>query len=226
MKTIKKLHYITSGRNAPSIIDEVTQFLTGGGRWVQLRMKDTPINEIIETAKKLKTECKKFNATLIIDDHPEVCIASDANGVHLGKNDMPVLQARKLLGPNMLIGATANTINDIKKLSDLKVDYIGLGPYRFTTTKKDLSPIIGLEGYRLIIKQMRKEEIKIPVVAIGGIGLGDIPEILNTGVHGFAIATGIKQSGTASETTKAMLALINYHQQTLDTENLTQINIQ
>ncbi len=99
---------------------------------------------------------------------------------------MPVAEARGILGKEFIIGGTANTFDDVKMHYKAGADYIGCGPFRFTTTKKDLSPVLGLEGYRSIILQMKEANIHLPIVAIGGITLEDIPSIMETGITGIA----------------------------------------
>ena len=111
-----------------------------------------------------------------------------ADGVHLGLKDMPVREARRILGDGFIIGGTANTFAHVMMHYEASANYIGCGPFRFTTTKKNLAPILGLEGYRSITEQMRSHGINIPVVAIGGIEAADIPAILATGVNGIALS--------------------------------------
>ncbi|MDO7742297.1 MAG: thiamine phosphate synthase, partial [Pedobacter sp.] len=129
-----------------------------------------------------------YEAKLIVNDYPRIALQADAWGVHLGLDDMPVPEARALLGPDKCIGGTANTFADIQRRAAEGADYIGLGPFRFTTTKKNLSPIVGLQGYTELMKQMREAGITIPVIAIGGINPADIPAILQTGIYGIAIS--------------------------------------
>ena len=121
----------------------------------------------------------------------ELVERAGADGVHLGKNDMPVDEARKILGNGKIIGGTANTIEDIVRLHKQGADYIGCGPFRFTTTKKKLSPVLGLEGYKSIVQNMRDKGIDLPIVAIGGITVADIPAIMATGVTGIALSGAI-----------------------------------
>jgi thiamine-phosphate pyrophosphorylase len=164
--------------------------LEGGCKWIQLRMKEASAEEVESMALRIKPLCKKQNATFIIDDHVEVCKKTGADGVHLGKNDMPPAEARKILGNQFIIGGTCNTYEDILTLKD-HVDYIGCGPFRFTTTKKNLAPVLGLEGYRDIVWNCRSNGIKIPIVAIGGITADDIPDIFNAGANGIALSGAI-----------------------------------
>lgn len=126
-----------------------------------------------------------------------------SDGVHVGKHDMPVNQARALLGEKPVIGGTANTFEDVCRHYRAGATYIGCGPYRFTTTKKNLSPVLGVEGYRLIVGQMEAAEIRIPMVAIGGIAYDDIPPILATACAGHRLVgqhLESRQSGRRDET--------------------------
>lgn len=179
--------------------------LEGGCKWVQLRMKDAPEEEVLACAKKALPLCRQHGAKFILDDHVELVETAGANGVHLGKNDMPVDEARKILGPDKIIGGTANTIDDIIRLHRQGADYIGCGPFRFTTTKKKLSPVLGLEGYRDIVLKMRENGIDLPIVAIGGITVDDIPAIMGTGVTGIALSGAILNAEDPKSMTESIL---------------------
>jgi thiamine-phosphate pyrophosphorylase len=125
---------------------------------------------------------------LIINDRVEVAAAVDADGVHVGREDMSVREARRLLGESKIVGGTANTLEDIREHCLGGADYIGLGPYRFTATKKKLSPILGLDGYQRIMRAMEADGMDIPVMAIGGVGVADVGPLLETGVYGVAFS--------------------------------------
>ena len=142
------VQFITHYTDQYTYLDSVRIALEGGCRWIQLRMKDTPTEDILPIAKETLTLCRQYEATFIIDDHVELAKQIKADGVHLGKLDMPITEARSILGKNFIIGGTANTLEDIRMHYEAGADYIGCGPYRFTTTKKNLSPVLGLEGYR------------------------------------------------------------------------------
>jgi thiamine-phosphate pyrophosphorylase len=181
--------------------------LEGGCKWIQLRMKEASAKEIESMALRIKPLCKKHNAVFIIDDHVEICKKTAACGVHLGKNDMPPAEARKILGNQFIIGGTCNTYEDILAIKD-SVDYIGCGPFRFTTTKKNLAPTLGLEGYRNIVWNCRSNGINIPIVAIGGITIDDIPDILNTGINGIALSGAILNAENPKKETERILKTI------------------
>ena len=150
----------------------------GGCRWIQLRMKDASPEEREQEAVRVQELCRTYGATFIIDDDVELVKKLKADGVHLGKNDMPIAEAREILGKDFIIGGTANTFDDVVSHYRAGADYIGCGPFRFTTTKKNLSPILGLEGYRNLVRQMHEHGINLPIVAIDGIPCDEIPAIL------------------------------------------------
>ena len=136
---------------AVSYLDSVRIALEGGCRWIQLRMKDAPEDEVRAAAGKALPLCRQYGATLILDDRVELVRETGADGVHLGLTDMPVAEARRILPRGQyIIGGTANTLEDIRMHAASGADYIGCGPFRFTTTKDParLAPTLGLEGYR------------------------------------------------------------------------------
>lgn len=185
------IQFITHSNERYDHVEGAKLALQGGCRWIQLRMKDAMEIAFLRAAKKIRRLCDEYHATFILDDHVEWVGLTGADGVHLGKNDMPVDEARKMLGRNRIIGGTANTFEDVERLSRQGADYIGCGPFRFTTTKKNLSPVLGLEGYRSITAQMKAHDIQLPIVAIGGILHQDIPAIMQTGVTGIAVSGAI-----------------------------------
>ncbi len=185
------LQFITHFTERYSYVDSARMALEGGCRWVQLRMKGAGEEELVEAAREVRALCDRYGATFIIDDHAGLVTATGADGVHLGRNDMPVAEARRLLGPDAIIGGTANTFDDVLAHTEAGADYIGCGPFRFTTTKEKLSPVLGTEGYRRIVGRMREAGITLPMVAIGGIGLDDLPQIMDTGVAGIALSGSV-----------------------------------
>lgn len=202
-----ELQFITHFTEKYSYYDSARMALEGGCRWIQLRMKDASLEEVEQEALRVQALCRTYHATFIIDDHVELVKKIHADGVHLGKHDMPVAEARRLLGNGFIIGGTANTFDDVKMHYEAGADYIGCGPFRFTTTKKNLSPILGLEGYRRIVSQMKEAGINLPIVAIGGITREDIPAILQTGVTGVALSGTILRADNPTEETRRILAI-------------------
>ena len=185
------IQFISHYTDQYSYLDSIRLALDGGCRWVQLRMKDASIHDFLRIGKEVRRLCDSYQATFILDDHVELVRELGADGVHLGKKDMPVAEARKILGNDYIIGGTANTFDDVKMHYEASANYIGCGPFRFTTTKQGLAPVLGLEGYRSIIAQMSAEGIDLPMVAIGGITAEDIPAIMQTGVSGIALSGAV-----------------------------------
>ena len=201
------VQFITHCTRRYSYLDSARMALEGGCRWIQLRMKDRPLEEVEAVARQVQALCKEHGAIFIIDDHVHLAQKLEADGVHLGKQDMPVAEARRVLGEGFLIGGTANTFDDIVQHRQGGADYIGCGPFRYTSTKKNLSPVLGLEGYAAIMRQMDEAGIGLPVVAIGGITKEDIPAILQTGVHGIALSGSVLRAESPAEEMKAILSL-------------------
>ena len=199
------VQFITHYTDRYTYLDSVRIALEGGCRWIQLRMKDASPEEIIPVAKEAMAMCRPYGATFIIDDHVALVKQLGADGVHLGKNDMPTSEARKILGKDFIIGGTANTFEDVRMHAEAGADYIGCGPFRFTTTKKNLSPVLGLEGYADIVSRMKSEGIDLPIVAIGGITKEDIPSLMRTGITGIAISGSVLRAENPIEEMKEII---------------------
>lgn len=182
-----KLQYISQGASAKEQYNNIQEALDAGCDWVQLRFKKASSQIITPLAEQVKKLCTDYTATFIINDHPEVAKETDADGVHLGLEDMTITEAKLIVGDKIL-GGTANTLQDVLQRVKEGCSYIGLGPFRFTTTKEKLSPILGLEGYAAIMKELSNHQIDIPIYAIGGIVAEDIAAIIQTGVYGVAVS--------------------------------------
>lgn len=204
------LQFISHYTDKYSYLDSIRMALEGGCRWVQLRMKDATDDEMRPVALEAQAMCKAAGATFIIDDHVALVKELHADGVHLGKKDMPIKEARALLGKDFIIGGTANTLEDVKAHYEDGADYIGCGPFRFTTTKKGLSPVLGIEGYRNIVKGMKKAGIDLPIVAIGGITADDIPAIMATGVTGVALSGTVLRAEKPVEEMEKLIKVIGH----------------
>lgn len=187
-----RLQFITHYNENCSYEDSSKIALEGGCRWIQLRIKDAEEKFLEQKALRVQSMCREYGATFIIDDNVLLAKKIGADGVHLGKNDMPVAQARQILGEKFIIGGTVNSFDDILyHLKNGTPDYFGCGPFRFTSTKKNLAPVLGFEGYRDIVLKMREKGVEIPLVAIGGITKEDIPQLLECGVSGIALSGSI-----------------------------------
>ncbi len=205
-----RLQFITHYTQKYSYTDSARIALEGGCKWVQLRMKDADDLLLEQTALVVQTMCREYGATFIIDDNVALAKKIGADGVHLGKNDMPVAQARKILGEHFIIGATVNSFEDVlPHLQESSPDYFGCGPYRFTSTKQKLAPILGLEGYRSIIGKIRESNISIPIVAIGGICKEDVSLLMETGIDGIALSGSVLRADNPIDQMRRIKDIIN-----------------
>ena len=183
-----KLQYISQGATAIKQLHNIQQALGAGCNWIQLRYKNATTDDITALAKQVKKICTHYTATFIINDHPHIAKAVDAEGVHLGLTDLSVSEAKKIVGTDKIIGGTANTLEHVLQRVEEGCSYIGLGPLRFTTTKEKLSPVLGLQGYKKIMDELAQQQIQIPIYAIGGIVMEDMEAIMQTGVYGVAVS--------------------------------------
>lgn len=187
---MERLQYISQGQTLTEQKSNILKALGAGAKWIQVRWKEASNKQLHILAEQVKKTCSEFDAYCIINDHPLIAKNIDAEGVHLGLDDCSITEARNLLGPEKIIGGTANSFADVKQRIIENCDYIGLGPFNYTTTKQKLSPLLGISGYQDIIQQLRQERLPtVPIFAIGGINdLDDIRELTQIGVYGIALS--------------------------------------
>lgn len=187
------IQYISQGDTPQEQLYHIESVLDAGQQWIQFRFKDTLSSIRWKTAEQVKKLCTIYQATLIINDDADLALAIEADGVHLGLQDLSITQARRML-PHQIIGGTANTLQDVRQRIAESCDYIGLGPLRYTPTKKNLSPLLGFEGYQQLLTALTPEEKKTPIVAIGGIILNDVPQLQQLGLSGIALSSLLHQT--------------------------------
>lgn len=202
------LQFITNTKVKTPVVDQILAVIEGGGRWIQIRMKDASDEEIKNVVDAVKPKCIETGTFLLLNDRVELAKELNVGGVHLGKEDMPASKARMILGAAAVIGVTANTFSDVAAVSKLDIDYYGIGPYAQTSTKEKLAPVIGLDGVRDICYEMEKNEIQIPHVAVGGIKLDDVLPLLEAGVNGIAVSSAIAGADDIVKATKDFLKIL------------------
>ncbi len=185
---LPEIQYISQGDTARQQSDHIRKVLDMGYKWIQLRFKHQEQKVLLPLAEEIKLLCESYQAIFIINDHAEIAKQVDADGVHLGLTDMAIADARAILAPGKIVGGTANTLQDVRQRIAEGCSYIGLGPYRFTSTKEKLSPVLGLEGYRNTMAALAPEEKTTPIYAIGGIQQEDIKALLTVGIYGVAVS--------------------------------------
>jgi len=198
------LYFITDSRlTKKSAIDDVHSAVKGGVKIVQYREKDAPAKQMVQEALEIMGICRKNDVLFIVDDRVDVALAVDADGVHLGQNDIPYNYARKLLGRDKIIGLSAHSVEDALRNQKLGADYTGLGPIYCTTTKKDAKYPIGLEPIRQL-----KGNMEIPFVAIGGINESNIGQVLKAGARNIAMISAIVAKDDVEKTVRNYVAKI------------------
>lgn len=202
---MEKLQYISQGSTSKEQLHAIQSTLDSGCKWIQLRWKNCTEYELGSLAEQVKKCCESNHATFIINDHVHLARDVDADGVHLGLEDMEITVARKILGKEKIIGGTANTWEQVLMRIGENCDYIGVGPFRYTPTKKNLSPILGLEGYQKIMAHQHALPNQTPIYAIGGITLADLDDLMSTGIYGVALSGEI----TRHREKQALITLIN-----------------
>ena len=189
---IERLHLIT--RDMPDFghLAQAEAAVRAGVRWIQLRVKGVPRPEWLSMARDFVAICKEGKATAIINDDVQIAKLSDADGVHLGVTDGSLVEAHQVLGEEKIIGSTANTEVDLLKAMIGGADYIGVGPFRRSGTKRDLKPVLGLDGISCLrVAAQKFVERDVPLIAIGGITVDDLPDLMKVGVHGVAVSEAI-----------------------------------
>lgn len=204
---MNNIQFITHENQRFGYVEGAEMALRGGCKWVQLRMKDATDNKFLSIGRKVAALCRSYNATFLLDDRVHLVAELGADGVHLGKNDMPISEARRILGNEKIIGGTANTFSDVQHLAAQGADYIGCGPFRYTPTKRNLAPILGLEGYRNILKQMQQAGISLPLIAIGGIVSTDIATLRGIGVNGIAVSGAVLEAADPIKEIKKLIEI-------------------
>lgn len=185
--SLPRLHFVSQGQTPAEHLYHIERLARAGCPWIQLRLKDVSTEVYHNTAQMALQHCRRYGALLTINDRPDIAAAVGADGVHVGTTDIPPQEAREQL-PEGIIGATANTEADLQQAVEGGVDYIGLGPFRFTVTKKKLSPVLGISGYNQRLAWMKKQGWETPVLAIGGLLEADVLGLKQTGIWGIAVS--------------------------------------
>jgi len=206
MKKIGKLHILTDTvlQSRFSHMEITRLAIAGGADTIQYRQKSGSTREMIEIARNMKRLCSKADVTFIVNDRLDVAIAAEADGVHLGQDDFPIPMARELLGEGRIIGGSAATLDEARKCLSEGADYVGFGPVYPTSSKDDAGPVSGID----ILKQV-VEIIPVPIIAIGGVGAENIPDVMRTGAHGIAVISAVCCQDDPEKATRSLYQALN-----------------
>ena len=182
--------------------EQVKQLCEAGAKWIQLRMKEASEAEVEQVANDVLPVCEDHGALLVINDHLNVALNVGAGGVHLGKTDMNWKAARNLAGPDLVIGGTVNSLNDAREaLASRSLDYVGVGPFRHTDTKKNLAPVMEPKAFAELLQFLGE----LPKVVIGGVLPDDLSAIAAMDAEGVAVSSGLFANGSVHENLNAYL---------------------
>jgi thiamine-phosphate pyrophosphorylase len=200
------LYLVTDNRVYPgrSHIDEVKAVIAGGARVVQFREKQMNDRDLLATGTVLRKLTTDSNVDFIVNNRVDIALALDADGVHVGQEDMPVINARRLMGPHKILGVSASTVEEAIKAESESADYIGASPVFATSTKPDAPHPTGLEGLRAMA-----EAINIPIVAIGGINLENVEQVISAGADSAAVISAVVCAPDMVKATEKLVATIN-----------------
>ncbi len=206
MKQIGKLHILTDTvlQSRFSHMEITRLAIAGGADTIQYRQKSGSTREMIEIARNMKRLCSEADVTFIVNDRLDVAIAAEADGVHLGQDDFPIPMARELLGEGRIIGGSAATLDEARKCLSEGADYVGFGPVYPTSSKDDAGPVSGID----ILKQV-VEIIPLPIIAIGGVGAENIPDVMRAGAHGIAVISAVCCQDDPEEATRSLYQALN-----------------
>lgn len=183
--------------------EQAQRLCTAGAKWIQLRMKNAAPDAWRSTASAVVAICRAHGAVCIINDSVEVALAVGADGVHLGRSDENWREARQRMGSARILGGTINDQSDASRAIEAGcLDYVGVGPWRFTTNKKNLAPILGVDGVRALVRQLDG----IPAWVIGGVEAGDFSAVRATGAAGAAVSSTLFRGERVEENFRALLA--------------------
>ncbi|NTX01214.1 thiamine phosphate synthase [Myxococcus sp. CA040A] len=183
------------------LILKAERMLAGGARVVQLRMKRTPVREALSVAREVVRLCRRAGAVCLLNDRVDLALLADADGVHVGDEDLPAEAARALLGPGRLVGVTVRDAEGAKAAREVGADYVGVGPVFGTTTKQVPAPVLGLEGLARVVT-----DSPLPVVGIGGVGLENVGRVAASGVHGAAVVSDVLLAQDIAERVRLLTA--------------------
>jgi thiamine-phosphate pyrophosphorylase len=207
MKKIGRLHVLTDTvlQSRFSHQELAEQAIKGRADTIQFRQKSGATREIIETASQLKQLCTDAGVTFIVNDRIDVAIASEADGVHLGQDDFPIPLARKLLGESRIIGGSAATLEEAQKCIAEGVDYIGFGPVYPTASKEDAGLVTGIDLLKKVVKS-----IPLPIIAIGGVGIENTPDVIRAGARGIAVISAVCCQDNPEQATRELFLALKH----------------
>jgi len=198
-KYIEKFHFITHDIPQHSHIDQVQLACEAGAKWIQYRCLSKTDEELLADLSVIGSICDDWGATLIVTDHVHLKGKADIQGFHIEDMEADFIALRKEIGEEYTLGGSANTVQNLIRLAEEGADYAGFGPFAVTTTKPNNAPLLGVNGYTYAIEELKKNNIDLPVLAVGGVTLNDVEDLMQTGIYGIAASSAINQAEDLQE---------------------------
>jgi thiamine-phosphate pyrophosphorylase len=191
------------------LVDLARQIAAGGATLVQLRDKRSETRAMIEEVRAVKAALTPFNVPLVVNDRLDVALAAEANGVHLGPDDVPPEDARRLLGPGAIIGLSIKTVAGAEAAPVERIDYAGIGGIYATSSKEQKSAPIGLEGLALVAAVLRRRAPQLPLCGIAGIDAGNAAAVIAAGADGVAVISALSQAPDPAVAARALREIVD-----------------
>ena len=199
-KFISRFHYLTQDLPNRSHAEQTQIACEAGANWIQYRCLGKPDEEMIPEIHHVAAICDDWGATLILTDHYHLLDKVDAQGVHIEDMQADFDAIRSIITDEKTLGASANTFADIQRIAlSGSVDYVGCGPYAYTDTKPNNYPLLRVQGYRDIVKQMTGSQMDLPLLAVGGIKAKDVDDLMGTGIFGIAVSAAVNLADDPGE---------------------------
>ena len=203
-KYISSFHYTTHDLPGRSHVEQTITACEAGANWIQYRCFNKTEEEMIAELHQVAAVCDDWGATLILTDHYQLLDRVDAQGVHIEDMMADLKSIREWITDEKTFGTSATSFADIERIAASQViDYVGCGPFSVTSTKPNDYPLLGVTGYRKIVSQMIENDIHIPLLAVGGIQIEDVNDLMNTGIHGIAVSAAVYLADNPAEAIKA-----------------------
>ena len=193
-KYIEKLHFITHDLAQSSHIEQVQVACEAGAKWIQYRSLSKADDELLADINLIAEICDDWGATLIVTNHIHLKGKADIQGFHLEDINADFIALRKQIGEEFTLGGSANTVEQLIKLANEGADYAGFGPFNTTSTKSNDNPLVSIDEYANAVKKLKSANIDLPILAVGGVTLADVPTLMTTGVFGIAASSAINQA--------------------------------
>lgn len=193
-KFIDTFHYLTQDLPDRTHLEQVEMACEQGAKWIQYRCLTKSDDEMLQELHPIASVCDDWGTTLIVTNHVHLVNQADIQGVHVEDMDADVNKVRAIIGDDKTLGASANTLEQIKNHIKNGADYIGCGPFDITYTKPNNSALWGINGYDLVVKELQKEGLSIPLIAAGGVSLAALDQLMHTGIYGVAVSAAVNKA--------------------------------